>query len=81
MMILVNIETATRSVHDAFREFTRDFQHIEKLWSTFDSLTPIKGYDTGKDFKKKEKDIIINSISYGYNDTKVFSDFSLTIKK
>lgn len=78
-MILVNIETATRSAHDAFREFTRDFQHIEKLWSTFDSLTPIKGYDTGKDFTKKEKNIIINSISYGYSEQKVFENFSLNI--
>jgi ABC-type multidrug transport system fused ATPase/permease subunit len=68
-------------VYDSFRKLTRDGQHIEKLWSTFDSLTPIRGYNSGSPFSLHKKDIEINSISYGYNETKVFDNFSLTIKR
>jgi ABC-type multidrug transport system fused ATPase/permease subunit len=60
---------------------TRNFASIELLWSTFDSLTPIHGYSTGSDFKKHNKDIIIDSITYGYNETKIFSNFSLTLTR
>jgi ATP-binding cassette subfamily B protein len=61
------------------RDILREFSSISLLWSTFDSLTPIKGYDTGSTFTPTPQDIIINSISYGYNEQKVFEDFSLTI--
>ncbi len=81
ILIVTMIETAMRTTYDTFRKFTREFDYIEQLWNTFDSLTPIKGYSTGLPFSKKSKDIEINSISYGYNDTKVFYDFSLTIKR
>ncbi len=61
------------------RDILREFSSISLLWSTFDSLTPIKWYSTGIVFSPHPKDIIIDSISYGYNESKVFSDFSLTI--
>ena len=63
------------------RDILREFSSISLLWSTFDSLTPIKGYDSGSPFLKKSKDIEVQNISYGYNETKLFSDFSLTIKR
>ncbi len=64
-----------------YKNFTKDFSDIEKLWEVLDDGPVMKGYSTGLPFSKKPKDIDINSISYGYNDTKVFSDFSLTIKR
>ncbi len=36
------LETTMRTSYDTFRKFTREFDYIEQLWSTFDSLTPIK---------------------------------------
>ena len=39
------------------RDILREFSSISLLWSTFDSLTPIKGYDSGSTFAKKSKDI------------------------
>ncbi len=81
ILIVTMIETAMRTTYDTFRKFTREFDYIEQLWSTFDSLTPIKWYDSGSIFAKKSKDIEIQNILYGYNETKVFSDFSLTIKR
>jgi ABC-type multidrug transport system fused ATPase/permease subunit len=83
--IFITVITFTEKVLSEFlrtiRQITRNFSAVEQLWSTFDALTPIRGYSTGSDFKKHNKDIIIDSISYGYNESKVFSDFSLTIKQ
>lgn len=62
------------------RDILREFSSISLLWSTFDALTPIEGYSEGIPFSPQAKDIILKDISYGYNDTKVFSDFSLTIE-
>jgi ABC-type multidrug transport system fused ATPase/permease subunit len=63
------------------RDILREFSSISLLWSTFDSLTPIKWYDSGKVFQIHDKPLEIKNISYGYNETKVFEDFSLTIKR
>ena len=83
--IFITVITFTEKVLSEFlrtiRQITRNFSAIEQLWSTFDSLTPIKWYSTGLPFSKKSKDIEINSISYGYNESKVFDKFSLTIKR
>ena len=62
-------------------DFTKEFVKVDKFWNFFDSTPEIKWYDSGSPFLKKPQDIEIQNISYGYNDTKVFSDFSLTIKR
>ncbi len=62
-------------------DFTKEFVKVDKFWNFFDSTPEIKWYDSGSTFSKKPKDIEVQNISYGYNETKVFSDFSLTIKR
>ena len=64
-----------------YKNFTKEFVDIEKLWATFENAPQMKGYSTWKSFSPKNQNIQINNLSYGYNDTKVFSDFSLTIEK
>ncbi len=64
-----------------FRWILREFSQISVLWETFDSLQPIVGYHSGSSFSPQSQNIEINSISYGYNETRVFFDFSLTIQK
>lgn len=81
MLILASIETSIRSFYDSFRQFTREFQSIEKLWSTFDSLTPIHGYHEGSVFMPKNEDILLENVDYGYGEHLVFEDFSVTIQK
>lgn len=39
----------------------------------------MKGYDSGLVFMAKTEHIEIRNVSYGYNETKIFSDFSLSI--
>ena len=75
------IEISLRGLFDTFRAFTRDIGQVEKLWNTFDNLPPMVGYSTGSTFSPQAKNIEIKNISYGYNDIKVFDDFSLMIKR
>ena len=62
-------------------DFTKEFVKVDKLWRFFDTTPEIKWYDSGSPFLKKPQDIEIQNISYGYNQTKVFDKFSLTINK
>ena len=72
--------TMTRATR-FFREFTKDFTKIEKLWDFFDNTPQISWYDTWKDFVYKSWIIELKNISYAYNKDKyVFKDFNLKIK-
>ncbi len=64
-----------------YKNFTKEFVDIEKLWDTFESAPRLKWYSSGNTFVPKPQNIEIKNISYGYNDTKVFDNFSLTIEK
>lgn len=64
-----------------YKNFTKEFVDIEKLWDTFESAPRLKWYSSGNTFAPKPQNIEIKNISYGYNDTKVFDDFSLTIER
>lgn len=81
MTILLMFETFLLDSIEFYKNFTKEFSTIESLWEAIDNWPPIKGYSTGYDFKKQDKDIVIDSITYGYNKTKVFSDFSLTLAR
>ncbi len=70
----------TNSV-EFYKNFTKDFSDIEKLWDTFDNAPLMRGYETGKTFSSQKKDISIQNISYGYNETKVFCEFSIKIEQ
>ncbi len=74
-------EKALNEFFHLLRDMLRNFAYVETLWTTFDSLLPIKGYDVGTSFIAKNAPIDIHSISYTYTDTPIFKDFSLTIEK
>ena len=81
MAMLIVFESFLYDSTEFYKNFTKDFSDIEKLWEVLDNWPRMKWYDSGSTFAKKEKDIEIKNISYGYNETRVFSDFSLTIKR
>ncbi len=81
MAMIIVFESFLFDSTEFYKNFTKDFSDIEKLWETLDDAPKMKGYSIGLPFSKKSKDIIISDISYGYNDTKVFDNFSLTIKR
>ena len=64
-----------------YKNFSKEFSDVEKIWEVFDDGPMMKWYTTWLTFTAQNKDIEIQSISYGYNESKVFSDFSLTIQR
>ena len=63
-----------------FRNFTKDFTKIEQFWNFFDNTPQMQWYETWKTFTYKKWEIVIQNISYAYDENKaVFRDFSLEI--
>ncbi len=81
MTMIIVFESFLFDSTEFYKNFTKDFSDIEELWRVIDAGPVMKGYDSGHTFSSHKKDIEINTISYGYNDTKVFTDFSLTIAR
>jgi ABC-type multidrug transport system fused ATPase/permease subunit len=79
--LLIVFESFLFDSTEFYKNFTKDFTDIEKLWDMFDNAPKLKGYHTGSSFSPKNKPIIIKDITYGYNENKVFHNFSLTIEK
>lgn len=74
-------EKALNEFFHLLRDMLRNFAYVETLWSTFDSLLPIRWYEEGAPFTQKNLPINIHSLSYTYTDTPIFQNFSLTIEK
>ncbi len=81
MAMVIVFESFLFESTEFYKNFTKDFSDIEKLWEVLDNWPQMQWYDSGFIFFPQKQDIEISSISYGYNDTPVFSDFSLTIKR
>ncbi len=66
---------------DFFKNFTKDFIDIEKMWGFFDNTPEMKWYDTWKDFEYKNWKIEIENLTYWYSENKpVFENFDLKLK-
>lgn len=79
LMIMTLLEKAINQFLDMTKDILREFDSIELLWETFEKLPPIKWYDEWKTFVNHKKDIKLKNISYWYNKTPIFENFSLTI--
>ena len=80
MTMVIVFESFLFDSTEFYKNFTKDFSDIEKLWDTLEDAPMLKWFEKGTPFSPQAKDIILKDISYGYNDTKVFSGFSLTIE-
>lgn len=63
-----------------FKNFTKSFYSIEKVWDFFDNTKKIDWINKWDNFKYINWDIIIDNISFSYWKNKVFDNFSLDIK-
>ncbi len=81
MSMVIVFESFLFDSTEFYKNFTKDFADIEKIWTTLDEAPMIRWYDSWLKFFPQLQNIEIKNISYGYNDTKVFEDFSLTIKR
>ena len=63
-----------------FKDFTKEFVTIERMWDFFDTTPQIQGYEEGKNFAYIRGEMRLENISYGYEEDKnVFDNFSLDI--
>jgi len=63
-----------------FKNFTKDFTEVEKIWEFFDTTPQIEWYDVWDDFVYKNGKIELRDVDYGYDESKpVFQNFSLDI--
>ena len=64
-----------------FKDVTKNFAEVEKLWDFFDNTPEMKWYDTWKEFKYKNWKIEIENLTYWYSEDKpVFKNFNLKLK-
>ncbi len=64
-----------------YKNFSKEFSDIEKIWEIIDTAPVMRWYSTWSPFTPENKNIEIEQVTYGYTESKVFSDFSLTIEK
>lgn len=78
---LIIMKTAVEKWIDFFKNFTKEFTDIEKIWDFFDNSPNIKRYNSWDKFEYKKWDIELNNLGYSYIKWKsVLKDFSLKIK-
>jgi len=62
---------------EVFKNLTKNFSHIQKIWAFFDDAPVMHGYHTGKKFAYRNGDVLIDSVSFAYDEgTTILSDFS-----
>lgn len=75
-MIGYLMASITHSV-EVFKNLTKNFSHIEKIWKFFDEAPTMHGYDVWSSFLYNSGDIVLDNISFAYDTgTDVLSHFS-----
>ena len=64
-----------------YKNFSKEFSDIEKIWEIIDTAPVMRWYSTWSPFTPENKNIEIEQVTYGYTESKVFENFSLTIEK
>lgn len=80
VLTMAFMEKNTDNLLHISREILKDFFQVEKLWTTFDNLPKVKWYHHGKDFEPQEGNIIVDKVTYKYDEVEVFKNFSLDIE-
>ena len=80
VLVMAFMEKSIDNLLQLSREILKDFYQVEKLWVTFDNLPRVKWYNKGEIFQPQEWGIIVDNISYSYDEVEVFKNFSLNIK-
>lgn len=78
LMLWILKEVLNNSI-SFFKNFTKNFYSIEKVWDFFDTTKEIIWLESWEKFDYKNWNIEIKNISFSYEENKVFSDFSLNI--
>lgn len=80
-MLILMKRAITRSV-ELYKNFTKDFTEITKLWELYDNTDKISWYDEWKKFVYEKWDIKLKNINFSYSEwtNKIFDNFSINIE-
>lgn len=78
--LLIIIDTSLARFIWFFKDFSRNFTDIEKLFETIDSIPEIKNYDNWPEFVYKNWEIELRNLNFSYDWNKIFENFSLKIE-
>ncbi len=73
------LDTTVLQATEVYKNFTRDFAEVRKLWDDFDQAPLIHGYSEGAEFNPNNGSIEVKDLSFSYGDNPIFTDFSLSI--
>lgn len=78
---LILMDSALNRLLTLYKDFTKEFPNIERLWDFFDNSLPIRWYDRGKKFHIETGDIKVENMSFYYHKEKpVFENFNVDIQ-
>ena len=78
--ISVLISQKVASLADIAKDLTDNFVHVTKLWEKIDGGIMLHSNKEWVNFKYKTWNIILQGISFWYEDNSVFNNFSLELK-
>lgn len=74
---LVNsLESWIRDSINLYKSYIKNYNRVEKLRDTFDTIPEVEWYETWEEFIYQKGDIVFNNISFYYWENKVLEDFS-----
>lgn len=79
-MLLNTFYVGMLDMTDGVTEFLEEKVKIEKLWSTFGDIWPIRGYTSGEMLSLREWSIAFKKVSYSYGKGEVLKNFSLELE-
>jgi len=78
--VLTLLDKNSSKAVEYYKNFTKDFVKVDKLFELFKNTPKIERYETWKKFIYKKWNIDINDLCFSYPWKKVFNKFNLEIK-
>lgn len=78
--ILTILDSTVSRAVDFYKDFTKDYVRVEKLYELYDNTKKIEWYDTWKSFKYKTWNYEIKNLTFSYPWKQVFNQFNLNIE-
>ncbi len=78
--VLTLLDSKVWEAVNFYKDFTKNYVKVEKLYELFDNTPRIEWYDTWKKFKHKNWDLEIKNLNFSYPWKQIFKDFNLKIK-
>lgn len=80
IFILWLLSKSIRTIRSEMKDYNKKIIDVEKLWDVFDNIPNIQAKESWKHFTYKHWNIKIHNLSFWYDTSPVFQNFSLQIQ-